>query len=197
MTLHGTPWLQGLHGHQQARGPTTEIQGLRVVGHLSGNALGEVADALFVAQRRRMVCVVIVDVIEQAIAIALVQADRRGVIWPHFKAQVSALTTHGAVLGPLKQLLSQSLAARVFADGEGVKPAQRGAAMKQDQCITRQTSIGFGHQQASVGATDHPLKVARIQSISFKALILQGQQFIHIGQLGEAINKVHVGDRKE
>jgi hypothetical protein len=41
------------------------------------------------------------------------------------------------------------------------------------------------------------LKVARIQPIGFKTLIFQGQQFVYIGQLGEAIYKVHVGDRKE
>lgn len=69
--------------------------------------------------------------------------------------------------------------------------------MKQHQRIAKQMALRLGHNQAGVGAADHPMEVTGVKAVSFKTLIFEFQQFINIRRLRRAIYKVHVGDRKE
>ena len=127
-----------------------------------------------------MVFVVVVDLGETAVSVALIERDSDRIVRPDFQAHVGTVVRQGTLFSLVQQLFPQAHASTVGGNGYGVESGQGGAAMKQHQAVPHQLTARLRDDQAGVGAADHPLKTAWRQSVRGKTLVFQRQQGLQV-----------------
>ena len=121
---------------------------------------------------------------ETAVAAALVQGQRGGVVLTHFQADLAEAIGPGNALQSLQQQGAQTLTASSGRDGDRIDPAAADAATAQQQRIAEHLSLAHGHDEVAALSLHVMQELAPTHAITAEHGLLQRIQGVHITDAG-------------